>query len=497
MARTSDACTADAPSAQPWAPRLSQEERLRELDALLAQPPNAATDDLAVERAALLAALDRRDAAQEAFVAILRRAPTHFAGLNEFGALLTRMGAVDAACRVYAEAIAHHPNNPIAHVNLGNLAWRAGRHQEARTRFEAALKIDPDQAAAHQGLGAVLSDLGDMAAAQAHLARGFRDRAVVTLPYRGARPPLPVLQLISSGGGNIPTAPFLDDHEFLVTVVVADHVDPSVALPPHRLIFNAIGDADRCGPALAAAKALIARTAAPVVNPPAAVERTSRLETARRLGALTGVVAPRMTLAARGDLEGPMAAATLGRVGLTFPLLLRSPGYHTGQNFVHVATAGDLPAAVAALPGDELLAIEFLDARGADGQFRKYRVMCIDGALYPVHLAIARDWKVHYFTSDMAERAEHRAEEAAFLADMQGTLGDRATAALERIRDVLGLDYGGVDFGISRAGDLLLFEANATMILVPPPADARFAYRREAAARALEAAAGMTRSRAR
>jgi hypothetical protein len=153
-------------------------------------------------------------------------------------------------------------------------------------------------------------------------------------------------------------------------------------------------------------------------------------------------------------------------------------------------------AAVAALPGDDLLAIAFLDARGADGQTRKYRVMFIDGVLYPLHLAIARDWKVHYFTSDMVERPEHRAEEAAFLADMRGTLGGQVVAALERIRDTLGLDYGGVDFGVSEAGELLLFEANATMVLVPPDDDARFAYRGEAVARALDAVTTMIRSRA-
>ena len=479
-----------------WAPRLRQEQRLRDLEELLARAPERiAADSLAVERAALLAALDRRDEAREAFVAILRRSPTHFAALNEFGGFLARIGAIDAACRVYAEAIAHHPDNPVPYINLGNLEWRAGRHEEARGRFEAALKIAPDHAAAHQGLGAVLSDLGDLAAADAHFAQGFRGRAIVTLPYRGTRPPLPLLQLVSSGGGNIPTAPFLDDREFLVNVVVADHVDPAEALPPHRLVFNAIGDADRCGAALAAAKGLIARTTAPVINAPAAIERTSRLLAARRLGTLEGVAAPRMARIARSELESQAALAALARAGLVFPLLLRSPGYHTGQNFLRLTAANELPTALAVLPGDELLAIEFLDARGADGQYRKYRVMFIDGALYPVHLAIARDWKVHYFTSDMAERAEHRTEEAAFLADMRGALGDRAMVALEQIRDALALDYGGVDFGIGCGGDLLLFEANATMVLVPPPDDARFAYRRDAIARALAAVTGMIRSR--
>jgi hypothetical protein len=198
----------------------------------------------------------------------------------------------------------------------------------------------------------------------------------------------------------------------------------------------------------------------------------------------------------RVDLAGTEAASILARAGLTFPLLLRSPGYHTGQNFLRVDAAGDIAAAVAALPGDELLAIAFLDARGTDGQTRKYRVMFIDGDLYPVHLAIARDWKVHYFTSDMAERPDHRAEEAAFLADMRGTLGGRVMAVLERIRDTLGLDYGGVDFGVNDAGELLLFEANATMVLVPPGDDQRFAYRRAAVTRALDAVTTMLRTRA-
>ena len=29
----------------------------------------------------------------------------------------------------------------------------------------------------------------------------------------------------------------------------------------------------------------------------------------------------------------------------------------------------------------------------------KYRVMFIDGVCHPLHLAISRDWKVHYFTA--------------------------------------------------------------------------------------------------
>ena len=233
-----------------WAPRLAQESRLRQLDELLARRP--ATGDavaIEVERAVLLGALDRRQEAQQAFVGILQRSPENFSALNEFGTLLTQMGAIDAACRVYAEAILHHPDNPMARVNLANLLLRANRHTEAREHYEAVLRIDPDHPEAHQGLGAVLSDIGDREGASRHFRQGFRNHAVSTLAYRGARPPVTLLQLVSSGGGNIPTAAVLDDCTFLTSVIVTDYLDPAIALPPHQLIFNTIGDADLCQPA--------------------------------------------------------------------------------------------------------------------------------------------------------------------------------------------------------------------------------------------------------
>jgi hypothetical protein len=139
--------------------------------------------------------------------------------------------------------------------------------------------------------------------------------------------------------------------------------------------------------------------------------------------------------------------------------------------------------------------IEDLDARDSDGFFRKLRVMIIDRKIYPLHLAISRDWKVHYFTSDMADKPDHRLEEAKFLADMPAVLGDKATRALEGIRDALGLDYAGIDFGVNADGDLLLFEANATMVIAVPDNDARWAYRRTAITKILDAVVAMLRQK--
>ena len=480
-----------------WAPRLAQESRLRQLEDLLALPRGGDEAlETEIERAALLGALDRRQDAQAAFIDILRRAPANFSALNEFGTLLAGQGAIDAACRVYAEAILHHPDNPMGHVNLANLLLRANKHEQARAHYEAALRADPDHAPAHQGLGAVLADNGDRDGAREHFRKGFAAHAISSLPYRGSAPPLALLQLVSSGGGNIPTAPFLDDCIFLTSVIVADYLDPMAPLPPHQLIFNAIGDADLCEPALEAAIALIARSTKPVINDPRAVMKTGRISNAERLAAVPGVVTPKTLSIARDLLAGPDGAASIAAHGFTFPLLLRSPGYHTGRNFILVEQAAELSAAVAGLPGSELLAIEYLDARGKDGSARKYRVMMIAGQIYPLHLAISRNWKVHYFTSDMADKPDHRAEELAFLADMPAVLGDKAMAALAGIRDALGLDYAGIDFGLGPDGDLLLFEANATMVIAAPDPDERWAYRRTAIVRIIDAVVAMIREKA-
>jgi hypothetical protein len=56
---------------------------------------------------------------------------------------------------------------------------------------------------------------------------------------------------------------------------------------------------------------------------------------------------------------------------------------------------------------------------------------------------------------------------------------------------VLGLDYGGIDFGLGRNGDLLLFEANATMVIAPVDPDERWAYRRTAISTILDAVGAM------
>lgn len=443
--------------------------------------------DAALQRARGLAAANQDAAAKQAYLDILRVDPAHLAALREFAALASESGHRSAAITLYRQAVQHHPADAICRVQLARLLYDAGEPQAAKAEYRAAVAIDPDLAPAHLGLAKLLTDLGEPGA-EPHWQRGFSGPAISTMRYRGGGTPLPLLLLVCARGGNIPTEPLRLDRHFAVTAIYADVYDAALPLPPHALVLNAIADADCCAAALAGAEAVLLGSQAPVINPPARVRATGRAESARRLADIPGLTTPRIRSISRARLANDPA--------LSFPLLVRSPGFHTGQHFVFVPTAEALRDAIAGLPGDELLAIQYLDARGRDGLARKYRVMVVDGALYPVHLAISGGWKVHYYRTDMAVQPDHREEERRFLTDMPGILGAPAMHALAQIATRLGLDYAGMDFALGADGSVLLFEANAAMVVAMPDADPIWDYRRPALTAVLDAVTRMLLRRA-
>jgi glutathione synthase/RimK-type ligase-like ATP-grasp enzyme len=467
----------------------SDESQLAELESRLAASPGAVED--VFERACAFEDLGRASASQ-AYLDVLARDPHHLGALTNLGLMVRETGDTANARAFFTAAVTHHPLAPIAYVNLAQTLFEQGEVDSAVAQFHAALHLDPGFFAAHHGLGLLYEAIGDDEAARRHLTRAFADRAAWTLPYRGTGRPLRVLLLVSARGGDIVMHPFLDDRIVETTMFVPEGFKPDVPLPQHDVVFNGIGDADRCGKALAAIRAVIDASPRPVINAPERVLASGRASTAQRLAGVPDVVAPRTELRAREALTAPALLAD----GWTFPLILRTPGFQAGRHTTLVTEPDELEAAVASLPGNALFAIAFVDTRGADEFFRKYRVLFVDGRLHPVHLAIASGWKVHYFSSDMAERADHRAEERLFLNDMAAALGPRVCSALHAIAARLGLDYGGVDFGLDAAGNVVVFEANATMAVYRPEAEERWSYRHPAYDAVVAAVHALIRSRA-
>jgi tetratricopeptide (TPR) repeat protein len=413
-------------------------------------------------------------AAEADYLDRLRRDPTQLEALMGLGSIALATGRRDAARTIFGQATRHHPAALGARVTLGNMAIEDGAAEVARCHFQSALARDAGCAEASQGMARALALLGEHEAAEAYWQAGFAGHAIAPRRYRGARPAREVLYLAAARGGNVRLWPWLDESRLAVSVVYADYLDPARPLPPHQMIVNAIGDADHAAVALARAERLVSSSDAPVINHPSRVGRTGRSDLPALCAGVEGLIAPRIRRMSR--------AALLTAEDLAFPLLLRAPGFHTGRHFARVETREAMAAATEDMPGDELFAIEALDARAPDGMVRKYRVMLVGGRIYPWHLAISPHWKVHYYTAAMAEHPAYRAEEGRFLSDMESVLGPRAMAALQALSERLGLDYAGVDFARAPDGALLVFEANAVMTLNLPPPEPIWDYRRPAAA---------------
>ena len=227
--------------------------------------------------------------------------------------------------------------------------------------------------------------------------------------------------------------------------------------------------------------AVLARTERPVINHPRAVLKTGRA------GECRAAARPAECRSCRGwcscravCLPAPKPPRPSPATAFRFRSWCARRVSTPGVILFASKRRSELAAAVAQFPGDDVWLIEQLDARDGDGMFRKFRVMIIDRKIYPLHLAISRHWKVHYFKADMADSPDKSRHDAAFLDDMASVIGPRGMAALERISAALDLDYGGIDFAVNADGDILLFEANATMVMVPLATDPKWAYRRPA-----------------
>jgi glutathione synthase/RimK-type ligase-like ATP-grasp enzyme len=447
------------------------------------KPPHVTlTDDQLLSHAQQLKLSNQKKQAIECYGALIQRNPEHLVALMEIAELLHETGYTSAAQTALEQVIHLAPDHWQAHLKLAHLLFQQNKFDSARAHYETVLHQYPDHTHAHQGMALIYYQSLERSKYLHHHQLAFRDQPLRhTLTTPSSSKPR-ILILMEGLGGDVPWERLFSTTLFDLSALVVNYFDPSHPLPPHDLVFNAIGDADLCEFALNKATQILAHTSRPVLNKPSNVQRTGRLSHAERLGQLPGVKTARTYLLPKEQIaQGELPAQ------LQWPVLVRSPGYQTGQHFEKAHHRDELKAMTHQLPGESLLVMQALDARDAQGWYRKYRIMWIDGHIYPVHLALSRHWKVHYFSAAMAQHPELREIEAAFLADMTTFLGPEHIQCLQNIGEQLNLDYAGLDFSIDPQGQLIVFEANSTMVIARPSNDAHWAYRQAPIERAIQA----------
>jgi len=222
----------------------------------------------------------------------------------------------------------------------------------------------------------------------------------------------------------------------------------------------------------------------PVLNRPECISRLARDISGALLREVPGLSMPGAIRVARESLEAcckpaPNAAALPDQLGGTdYPIIIRPIDSHAGQGLERIDDLAALTGYLVNSPEQHFFVSPFIDYRSADGMFRKYRVILIDGVPFVCHMAISQRWMVHYLNADMLDNPGNRAEEERFMIDFNEGFARRHRAALAAIHSRLGLDYVGMDCAETPDGQLLIFEVDSNMVVHNMDPDDIFPYKK-------------------
>ena len=453
---------------------------------------------------------------------------------NDLAVSLHRLGEWEAALVELERALSVDPHFGVAHDNRGVVLYDCQRFKEAadahlvalshtptdaaperisilchlcKAAYAAAdlataeracrtiLEVDADNTDAIEYLAKTLYRLGRGGEALALLNRRARKQGLAT-EQRPENPQATILLVGGVGASHVPTRYLFDPALFAtltLTLLSPDQPDaPSgnvnyEALAEVDLVFNTLGEVEKDGGQTEAVKLLLARLGKPVLNPSDRVAVTGRDHAHELFGDISGLRVPEVRWMTRDEL--------MRLSSLDAPLLIRPAGTHGGEDLALLKTPHDLTEYLAKVHHGRFLRTDFYDFKGAQDYYRKYRFIFIDRQPFPCHLAIAESWLVHYWRAAMRRTERKKREEEDFLTDWRQVFGPKAAAAIEQVAQRLDLDYGGMDCSILANGEVLLFEANACMLVHLDDAETEFPYKHLAVPRIRDAVTRLVRKK--
>jgi len=263
---------------------------------------------------------------------------------------------------------------------------------------------------------------------------------------------------------NTPVEFLLENPNLSVDVLfVAPNLPLPLAAPTHDAIFVAVSEADSNRATLELIDQLLNRWHNPVINQPREISLIGRDQVWQKLAPVAGLSMPINTRESRLALEN--------QPSLTYPMIIRPVGSHAGLGLERIDQPGALKTYLAGQTSNSFFLAPFIDYRSADKQYRKYRIVFINGEPFLCHMAISSAWMVHYLNAGMAENAAKRREEAQVMADFKENFCVRHGKAFAGLVQAINLDYFGIDCAETAEGQLLIFEvANAMVVHAMDPA---------------------------
>ena len=352
-------------------------------------------------------------------------------------------------------------------------------------------------------LSLVAQLLGDKESGLAIQDRILSSHQLFRSPCSAPTPRLRVLALAAATdmGSNMPIEFLLDRSDIeLLTLYVIPQVEWPASLPDHDVAIVIASDSQQCRDALRKIDRMASRWPRPLLNPPRLVCNLDRDKLHRLLDGIEGLEIPATTGVTRRQLSDlSRSADVLGDIAadLAFPVIVRPRGSHAGLGLAKIDDQAAMARYLGAREEQEFFISRFVDYSGADGLFRKCRIVFIDGRPYACHMAIADRWDLWYLNAGMSADAGKRREEETFMRSFDTGFARRHQAALTELAQRIGLDYFTIDCAEAKSGSLLIFEADNTAIVHDMDPPEVFPYKLPQMRKAFDAFAAMLERHAR
>ena len=279
------------------------------------------------------------------------------------------------------------------------------------------------------------------------------------------------------------------------------YIGPDLPYPTHidyDLVFIATSEAEHNLPALKMAETSLKRWQVPFVNNPDEIPLLARDRACELMDAIPGTYMPQNILVSRHQLEDVASLQFQLSEYLIedqFPIIARPLDSHAGQGLEKLSSYQDIHHYLQKHLDANFYLAPFADYRSEDGLFRKYRIVFITGEPFLCHMAVSKDWMVHYLNAGMTHSLEKRDEERAAMEHFASNLANRHKVAFQHLSQAIDLDYFGIDCAETPDGELLIFElANAMVVHDMDPID-MFAYKKPAMKKVFESFQQMLRNK--
>lgn len=209
----------------------------------------------------------------------------------------------------------------------------------------------------------------------------------------------------------------------------------------------------------------------PVINPASQASRCTRPETAELLRGIPNLVVPKIVrFRLEASLLPDLRAAVKER--FSYPVIMRSVGEQQAGNVFlanNDAEVGSAADRLIAIGRKDVYVIQFADIKHRGGVHRRIRAAFVEGKPTLMRADYDHNWVVKGRKTESVQAAYRDdpslLEHADSILRRPESLGQPVWDALSEIGRRIPLDVFGLDFDVDGNGQVVFFEANATMNL--------------------------------